>query len=124
MGFQRVNPRARRVKKKRAIRRKVVGTSTRPRLVVFRSLKNIYAQLVDDSIKRTLTTVSTTSRDLREELKKAENKSRAATLVGKAIAEKAKSMNINRVVFDRNGYLYHGRVKALAEGARQAGLEF
>jgi large subunit ribosomal protein L18 len=92
--------------------------------VVFRSLKNIYAQLVDDINKKTITTVSTVSKDLRPEVKKLPNKTEAAKLVGKALAEKAKSMNIRRVVFDRSGYIFHGRVRALADGAREGGLEF
>jgi large subunit ribosomal protein L18 len=124
MGFKRIDPRIRRVRKKRVIKRKIIGTSVRPRLVVFRSLKNIYAQLVDDSIKKTLTTVSTVSKELKAEIKKAENKTREAEIVGKALAQKASTMNIKRIVFDRSGYLYHGRVKALADGARQGGLEF
>ena len=124
MGFKRFDPRIRRERKKRAIRRKIVGTPGRPRLVVFRTLKNIYAQLVDDSVKKTLTTVSTVSKHLRADVKKAENKTKAANLVGKALAEKAREMNIKRVVFDRSGYIYHGRIKALADGAREGGLEF
>lgn len=124
MGFKKVDPRIRRIRKKRVIKRKIIGTSARPRLVVFRSLKNIYAQLVDDSVKKTLTTVSTVSKELKADVKKAENKTHAAQIVGKALAEKASTMNIKRIVFDRSGYLYHGRVKALADGARQGGLEF
>lgn len=124
MGFKRVDPRIRRIRKKRVIKRKIIGTAVRPRLVVFRSLKNIYAQLVDDSVKKTLTTVSTVSKELKDEIKKAENKTHAAQIVGKALAERASTMNIKRIVFDRSGYLYHGRVKALADGARQGGLEF
>jgi large subunit ribosomal protein L18 len=124
MGFKRVDKRVRRFKKKRAIRKKVYGTTERPRLVVFRSLKNIYAQLVDDTTKKTLTTVSTLSKDLRAELNSLPDKSQSAKIVGKALATKALSMNIKRVVFDRNGYLYHGRVRALAEGAREGGLLF
>ena len=124
MGFKRVDKRVRRFKKKRAIRKKITGTPERPRLVVFRSLKNIYGQLVDDVNKKTITTVSTLSKELRTELKSLPDKSQSAKVVGKALAEKALSMNIKRVVFDRNGYLYHGRVRSLAEGAREGGLEF
>jgi large subunit ribosomal protein L18 len=124
MGFKRVDKRVRRFKKKRAIRKKITGTPERPRLVVFRSLKNIYGQLVDDVNKKTLTTVSTLSKELRAELNSLPDKSQTAKVVGKALAAKALSMNIKRVVFDRNGYLYHGRVKSLAEGAREGGLEF
>ena len=99
------------------VRRKVAGTPARPRLVVFRSLKHIYAQLVDDSANRTIATVGDT--DILT-MKKTEK----ATEVGKRIAERAKAAGITQVVFDRAGYQYHGRVKAVAEGAREGGLEF
>jgi len=98
------------------VRKKVTGTTERPRLVIFRSLKHIYAQLVDDTTSRTLMTVS--SHDI--EGKKTEK----STEVGKRIAARAKEAGISRVVFDRAGYRYHGRVKALADGAREGGLEF
>lgn len=98
------------------VRRKVAGTAERPRLVVYRSLKHIYAQLVDDVTHRTLLTVS----DGAVTGKKTER----ATAVGKSLAEKAKAAGIAQVVFDRAGYRYHGRVKALADGAREGGLEF
>ncbi|MCI0696483.1 50S ribosomal protein L18 [candidate division KSB1 bacterium] len=124
MGFKRVDKRQRRFKKKRMIRKKVYGTTERPRLVVFRSLKNIYGQLVDDTIKKTITTVSSRSKELQDQLASLPDKSQSARIVGKALATKALSLNIKRVVFDRNGYLYHGRVKALAEGAREGGLMF
>ncbi len=104
------------------IRKKISGTSERPRLVVFRSNLHIYAQIVDDSTGSTLVSASTLS------LKKAGNEAggnkSGATLVGKEIARLAKEKNISRVVFDRNGYLYHGRIQAVADGAREAGLEF
>lgn len=99
------------------VRRKVTGTPARPRLVVFRSLKHIYAQLVDDSANRTIATVG--DQDILT-MKKTEK----ATEVGKRIAERAKAAGITQVVFDRAGYQYHGRVKAVAEGAREGGLEF
>ncbi len=99
------------------VRKKVSGTSERPRLVVFRSLKHITAQIVDDVKRRTLMTVS--SNDL-ESGKKTEK----SLEVGKRIAAKAKDAGITKVVFDRAGYKYHGRVKAVADGAREAGLEF
>ncbi len=124
MGFKRVDKRERRFKKKRMIRKKVYGSTERPRLVVFRSLKNIYGQLVDDTRKKTITTVSSRSKELQEQLASLPDKSQTARIVGKALAAKAQTLNIKRVVFDRNGYLYHGRVKALAEGAREGGLEF
>jgi large subunit ribosomal protein L18 len=99
------------------VRKKVTGSAERPRLVVFRSLKHITAQLVDDVGRRTLMTVSST--DL-ESGKKTEK----SLAVGKRIAERAKDAGITKVVFDRAGYKYHGRVKAVADGAREAGLEF
>ena len=98
------------------IRKRVTGSGERPRLVIFRSLKHIYAQLIDDVSKRTLMTVG----DGEAEGKKSE---KAAT-VGKKLAEAAKAAGITKVVFDRAGYRYHGRVKALADGAREGGLEF
>ncbi len=98
------------------VRQRVVGTTERPRLVVFRSLKHIYAQLVDDTTNRTLAAVS----DHKLEGKK----STKSTEVGKLIAQKAKDAGFSRVVFDRAGYRYHGRVKAVADGAREGGLEF
>ena len=103
------------------VRKKVNGTAERPRLVVFRSLKHIYAQLVDDEQRKTLIGVS----DLSEGLSKDKpGKVGAATAVGKLAAAKAKELGIKRVVFDRAGYHYHGRVKAVADGAREGGLEF
>jgi large subunit ribosomal protein L18 len=99
------------------VRKKVSGTQARPRLVVFRSLKHIYAQLVDDAKNHTIATVG--DQDI-ETMKKTEK----ATEVGKRIAERAKAAGITQVVFDRAGYQYHGRVKAVAEGARKGGLEF
>ena len=99
------------------VRKRVTGTPARPRLVVFRSLKHIYAQLVDDSANRTIATVG----DLDILTMK---KSEKASEVGKRIAERAKAAGITKVVFDRAGYQYHGRVKAVAEGARKGGLEF
>jgi large subunit ribosomal protein L18 len=98
------------------VRKKVEGTTERPRLVVFRSLKHIYAQLVDDASMRTLMTVS----DSKLEGKKMDKSSE----VGKQLAARAKEAGITRVVFDRAGYKYHGRIKAVADGAREGGLEF
>src|SRR3954465_11399636 len=99
------------------VRRHLAGTQARPRLVVFRSLKHIYAQLVDDTANRTIATVGDT--DILTMKKTAK-----ATEVGKRIAERAKAAGITQVVFDRAGYQYHGRVRAVAEGAREGGLEF
>jgi large subunit ribosomal protein L18 len=105
------------------VRRKVRGTAERPRLCVFRSASHIYAQVVDDDQGVTLAAASTLSPDLKAEiegLKKVE----AAKAVGLAVAKAAKTRGCGKVVFDRNGFLYHGRVKALSEGAREGGLEF
>ncbi|RMF59004.1 MAG: 50S ribosomal protein L18 [Calditrichaeota bacterium] len=113
-----------RLRKKKRIHKKVLGTSERPRLAVYRSTKNIYVQLVDDTKNRVLTGVSTLSPDVKPKLTGVKNKIEAAKIVGEQIAEKAKSLKIKAVVFDRGGYLYHGRVKAVAEGAREKGLHF
>ena len=107
-----------RKKNKLRIRRKVEGSAERPRLVVFRSLKHIYAQVVDDVKGATLVATSTLKLD------KVSSNCKGAEQVGKQVAEQAKKQGIQRVVFDRGGYVYHGRIKALAEGARAAGLEF
>ena len=105
------------------IRKKVAGTAVRPRLAVFRSDKHIYAQAIDDASGRTLVHVSTLDKDLRSQAPRGGNVA-AAKLVGAAIAERLKGKGIDTVVFDRGGFLYHGRVKALAEAAREAGLKF
>ncbi len=105
------------------IRHKVAGTGNRPRLCVFRSLNHIYAQIVDDSQGKTLISASTREKDVSGESKRLGTIA-AAKLVGKAVAERAKAKGIELVVFDRGGYLYHGRVKALAESAREHGLKF
>jgi large subunit ribosomal protein L18 len=112
-----------RERRKLRIRRKISGTPERPRLSVFRSLKHIYAQVVDDVAGATLAHSSTLAKDVKPQSDDA-NKSDAAKIVGKAIAAQLKAKGITKVVFDRNGYLYHGRIKALAEGAREGGLEF
>jgi large subunit ribosomal protein L18 len=101
------------------IRKKVSGTEQRPRLAVFRSNKSIYCQLFDDVSAKTI--AAATSNEIKAE---GLNKTEQATQVGKLIADKAKSLSVSRVVFDRGGYLYHGRVKALADGAREGGLIF
>jgi large subunit ribosomal protein L18 len=105
------------------VRRKVRGSTQRPRLSVYRSLHHIYAQVVSDETGHTLVAASTVSAMLRDEIKNKGNVI-AAKLVGKAIADRCKQAGINEVVFDRNGFLYHGRVKALADAAREAGLKF
>ena len=105
------------------VRKKLMGTAERPRLNVFRSLSAIYAQVIDDQSGRTLFSASTVDRDLRERMKGLK-KSEQAKLVGQTVAERAKDQGIQAVVFDRGGYRYIGRIKALADGAREAGLQF
>ncbi|RKZ32514.1 50S ribosomal protein L18 [bacterium] len=105
------------------VRKKIFGTTERPRLVVNRSLRNMYAQLVDDTTGKTLTTVSTLSPEIRDKTA-GKTKTEQAGLVGELIAQKAKQFKIEQVVFDRRGYRYQGRVKALADSARKAGLKF
>lgn len=105
------------------VRRKIHGTSERPRLNVYRSIEHIYAQLIDDEAGVTLAAASSIDKKLRDELAE-KNKQEQAHLVGKALAERAKEHGIESVVFDRGGYPYHGRVKALAEGSREGGLAF
>lgn len=119
------NPRvAARMKRKQRIRKLISGTPDRPRLCVFRSSKHIYAQVIDDEKGQTIASASTLDEALRSlgdsKLKKIEK----AVEVGKLIAKKAKENGVTKVVFDRNGYLYHGRVKAVSDGARENGLEF
>lgn len=107
----------------RRVRRKVGGNPSRPRLCVYRSLNHIYAQLIDDSLARTLVSTSTLESEVRAKTDVA-GKTKRAEVVGTLLAEKALDRGIKSVVFDRGGYKYHGRVKALAEAARKAGLEF
>jgi large subunit ribosomal protein L18 len=109
-------------RRRRRVRRKVKGSADRPRLAVYRSLRNIYAQMVDDDAHRTLVAASSRSKEIRDQFKSGGD-IEAARAVGKLVARKALEKNIRTVVFDRGGRLYHGRVKALAEGAREAGLE-
>ena len=112
-----------RERRKLRIRRKISGSPERPRLTVFRSAKHIYAQVVDDQAGSTIAHASTLTRDVRTAIAES-NKSDAAKKVGAAIAKLLLSKGIDKVVFDRNGYLYHGRVRALADAAREAGLKF
>jgi large subunit ribosomal protein L18 len=105
------------------IRTRVMGTADRPRLAVFRSLSHIYAQVIDDTTGRTLAAVDSRAPDFRAKVKGGGNVA-AAKVVGELLAQRAKARGINQVVFDRGGYQYHGRVKALAEAARAAGLVF
>jgi large subunit ribosomal protein L18 len=110
-------------RRKHHIRKSVFGTPLRPRLSVYRSAKHIYAQLIDDYAGKTLASVATTSDDVRGDLKTGANLV-AAKRAGIAIAERAKKAGITRVAFDRGGRMYHGRIKALADGAREGGLQF
>ena len=111
---------SRRERIKQGIRKNLAGTTERPRLSVFRSNKGIYAQVIDDTTGRTLVSASSLSK----EFAASGNKVEQSKAVGKLVAEKAVAAGISKVVFDRNGYLYHGRVKSLAEGAREGGLDF
>ena len=109
---------------KKHISKKLSGTPERPRLVVFKSSKHIYAQLVDDMNQKTITGVSSLTNDVKAEVAKAGSKTEVAKIVGKKIATVGKDKKVENVVFDRNGYLYHGRIKAVAEAAREGGLKF
>ena len=110
-------------RRKARVRKKILGSSTRPRLNVFRSNAHIYAQLIDDMNGRTLVHASSRDKDVRGTLKTGGSKE-AATAVGKLLAERAKTAKVKKVVFDRGGRLYHGRVKALADASREGGLDF
>jgi large subunit ribosomal protein L18 len=112
-----------RLRRHRRVRGKVHGTEQRPRLVVHRSINHLEAQVVDDVAGRTIVGLSTNAPGIREK-RGEQNKTGASRELGKALAEKAKAAGVSAVVFDRGGYLYHGRVKAFAEGAREGGLEF
>ncbi len=112
-----------RLKRKQRIRKKISGVSERPRLCVFRSARHIYAQIIDDTCGRTIVSASTLDPAL-DDQKQFENKIAKAAYIGKLIGQKAISQGIQKVVFDRNGFLYHGRVKAVSDGAREAGLDF
>jgi large subunit ribosomal protein L18 len=122
MGSTNIRQQAR-VKRKKRIRKKINGTTQRPRLSVFRSARHIYAQVVDDTTGHTLAAASTMDKEARSG-SKFENKVDAAKFVGKLVGERALGKGIKEVVFDRNGFLYHGRIKSLSEGAREAGLVF
>ncbi|MCW8848390.1 MAG: 50S ribosomal protein L18 [Melioribacteraceae bacterium] len=113
-----------RLKNKIKIRKKISGTAERPRLAVYKSLKQIYTQLIDDSKGVTLLSASSLSKEILNDVKDAKSKIDKSKVVGKLLAEKAKDKGIETVVFDRSGYRYHGRVQAVAEGAREGGLKF
>ena len=117
------NRKAIREKKHARIRNRFSGTAQRPRLAVYRSNKHIYAQIIDDEAGKTLVSASTLDKEVKASIENGSNKEGAAA-VGKKIAERALAANINEVVFDRGGYIFHGRVAALAEAAREAGLKF
>lgn len=118
-----VKSRLARQRRQRRIRMKISGTADRPRLNIFRSLENIYVQVIDDECGKTLLSASTLDKKLQADLD-GKNKTEQATLVGKTVAERALAAGIETVVFDRGGFKYHGRVKALADGARAGGLKF
>ncbi len=111
-------------RRKRHIRHKIFGSIERPRLTVFRSLNHIYAQIINDVTSETLVAASSLDKDVRELIKPDTKKTDRSKLVGAVLAKRAVEKNIKKVAFDRNGFLYHGRVKALADGARENGLDF
>lgn len=113
-----------RLRSKTRLRKKISGTSEMPRLSVYRSLNQVYAQIIDDATGNTLVAASSLSKELIEEIKNAKGKISKSKLVGNLVARKALEKKISSVVFDRNGYKYHGRIQAVAEGAREAGLKF
>ncbi|MBN1465870.1 50S ribosomal protein L18 [candidate division KSB1 bacterium] len=113
-----------RTRRRKHLYKRIRGTQERPRLVVFRSNKEIYGQIIDDVKRETLAAASTRSKDIAKEIAGAKNKTERAKVAGKLLGELAKSKKIENVVFDRAGYLYHGRVKAFADGAREGGLKF
>ena len=112
-----------RVNKHRKLRNRFSGTAERPRLAVFRSNNHMYAQIIDDTVGNTLVSASTTQKDVKAELEKT-NDVAAANYLGKVIAERALAKGITEVVFDRGGFIYHGKIEALADAAREAGLKF
>ncbi len=112
-----------RIKRHKRIRKRMLGTKTRPRLCIYRGLANIQAQLIDDIKEETLVSVSTQHKDFKKQISYGGNL-KAAVLLGKVLAEQAKTKGIAEVVFDRGGFLYHGRVRALADSAREHGLRF
>jgi len=121
--IKQLDKKALRQKRHLRVRKRVRGTPEKPRLTVFKSQKHIYAQIIDDTKGVTVVSVSTTQKQLKEKLEKTWDEN-AAKEVGKLIAEKAKEKGITEIVFDRSGYKYHGKVKALAEAARETGLKF
>ncbi len=122
MGSLNIRQKAR-LKRKKRIRKNLTGTSQRPRMSVFRSARHIYAQVIDDTAGTTLAAASSVEKTVKEQ-PKFDDKVALAKYVGKLLAERAVGQGIKKIVFDRNGFLYHGRVKALSDGAREAGLDF
>jgi len=118
------NSKVSRLRRKKRVRKKIIGTRERPRLCVFRSARHIYAQIIDDSTGNTLVSVSSMSKDLVSDIGNNSGNKIGSEIVGAAIAKAALNKGIKSVVFDRNGFLYHGRVKALSESARKNGLQF
>ena len=118
-----IQSKERRAKKKIRIKKKIFGTTEKPRISIYRSLTQIYAQIVDDTNNKTLVAASSLSKEIESELKQVKNKIEKSTIVGKLLAKKAIDKGISTAVFDRSGYSYHGRVKALAEGVRDAGIK-
>jgi large subunit ribosomal protein L18 len=119
-----ISRRKSRLKRKKRVRKTVKGTSKKPRLSIFRSAKHIYAQIIDDDSSTTLVSASSMSADFKTEAENSGGNCKGAAIVGEKIAKKAVEKGIKRVVFDRNGFLYHGRVKSLADAAREHGLDF
>ena len=124
MADKQINKTRMRRRRQMRIRKRLLGTADRPRLTIFRSLKHIQAQLIDDVNGCSLMGISSNTPQLKDQLQTIEGKCNKSREVGKALAERAQEAGISQVVFDRAGYLYHGRVKALAEGAREGGLKF
>ncbi len=122
MGSSAVRKQAR-IKRKKRIRKNIFGSKERPRLSVFRSSQHIYAQIIDDTCGDTISAASSLEKVVKEQ-PKFDNKIAAANYVGKLLGERAVAKGLKKVVFDRNGFLYHGRVKAVSDGAREAGLDF
>lgn len=117
------NKSLKRLRRHKRVRQKIYGTALRPRLCIYKSLKHIYAQVIDDRGAKTLLTVSTLSADVKDILKST-NKTEMAKIVGRTLGQRVLALGIKKVVFDRGGYKFHGRIKALAEAAKQEGLEF
>ena len=121
--LKKVDRNKKRIERHFKVRNKIQGTPERPRLNIYRSAKHIYAQVIDDATGTTLVSASTADKELKDKVAEL-TKTEAAKLVGQSVGQRAKEKGINTVVYDRGGYLYHGRVKVLADGARESGLEF